>query len=199
MKSLPEMIIERASALPEGAVLSPKEFLGVGSRAAVDQAFSRLARATKLIRVARGYYVAPVQSRFGSRPPAPEKVVYALACKTHETYVKSGAKAANELGLTTQVPVQHIFFTTGRSRVLHVGAKSTVTIKHAPRWQMALGAGLAGDAIRALHWMGARHASAAAAKLHKCLSLSEWREIESVRSRMPGWMAEAIGRETPSA
>ncbi|HCF2447131.1 TPA: hypothetical protein NIA45_004800 [Pseudomonas aeruginosa] len=196
MKTLPEMIIERATTLPEGGVLSPKEFLGIGSRAAVDQAFSRLARASKLMRVARGYYVAPVHSRFGSRPPAPEKVVHALASKTQETYVKSGAKAANELGLTTQMPVQQIFLTAGRSRVLQVGTKSKVTIKHAARWEMALGAGLAGDAIRALHWMGAPHASAVAAKLHKRLSLSEWREIESVRSMMPGWMAEAIGRET---
>lgn len=199
MKTLPEVIIERASALPEGGVLSPKEFLGIGSRAAVDQAFSRLARSSKLIRVARGYYVAPVQSRFGSRPPAPEKVVHSLATKTHETFVKSGAKAANELGLTTQMPVQQIFCTSGRARVLRLSAKSEVKIAHIPSWQLALGPGLAGDAVRALHWLGANHASEAVAKLHKKLGLSVWREIESVRARMPGWMAEAIGRESACA
>jgi hypothetical protein len=60
-------------------VLSPKEFLHLESRAAVDQVFTRLVEAGKLLRVARGTYVAPVSSRFGTRPPAPEKVIKALA------------------------------------------------------------------------------------------------------------------------
>jgi hypothetical protein len=58
-------------------VLSPKEFQHLGSRVAVDQAFSRLSRAGKLLRVTRGT-VVPVSSRFGSRAPAPEKVVKAM-------------------------------------------------------------------------------------------------------------------------
>ena len=73
MKTLPETILRRARSLCEGGVLLPKEFLHLGSRAAVDQAFSRLTKEGKLIRVARGTYVAPVSSRFGSRAPAPEK------------------------------------------------------------------------------------------------------------------------------
>jgi len=39
MNTLPETIQNHARALPEGGVLSPKEFLHLGSRAAVDQAF----------------------------------------------------------------------------------------------------------------------------------------------------------------
>ena len=52
MNTLPETIQNRARALPEGGVLSPKEFLHLGSRAAVDQAFSRLAKAGKLVALA---------------------------------------------------------------------------------------------------------------------------------------------------
>lgn len=73
MKKLPELILERSRTLPEGGVLAPKEFLGVGSRAAIDQAFSRLAKAGKLLRICRGTYVVPVKSRFGmfeSTPPS---------------------------------------------------------------------------------------------------------------------------------
>ena len=56
----------------------------LGSRAAVDQAFSRLAKEEKLLRVARGAYVAPITSRFGTRAPAPEKVLEALANQSDE-------------------------------------------------------------------------------------------------------------------
>ena len=79
MNTLPKTILQQARSLPEGGVLSPKEFLHLGSRSAVDQAFSRLAKTGKLLRVARGAYAAPVFSRFGSRAPAPEKIVKALA------------------------------------------------------------------------------------------------------------------------
>ena len=98
MNTLPETILQQAQSLPEGGVLSPKEFLHLGSRAAVDQAFSRLAKAGKLLRVARGTYAAPVASRFGSRAPATEKVVQALAEQSGEIVVPHGASAANALG-----------------------------------------------------------------------------------------------------
>lgn len=55
--SLPSMILERSRTHPEGTVLSPKEFLNLGSRAAVDQAFCRLTKAGQLDRVARGIYI----------------------------------------------------------------------------------------------------------------------------------------------
>ena len=50
MITLPEAILQHARSLPEGGVLSPREFLHLGSRAAVDQAFSRLAKANELAR-----------------------------------------------------------------------------------------------------------------------------------------------------
>ena len=44
MKTLPEAILEHARALPEGGILSPREFLHLGTRSAIDQALSRLAK-----------------------------------------------------------------------------------------------------------------------------------------------------------
>ncbi len=64
-----------------------------------------------LVRVARGIYVAAVETRFGVRPPAPEKVVHSLANALGEVLVDHGARAANKLGLSTQVPVRYVFIT----------------------------------------------------------------------------------------
>jgi hypothetical protein len=95
MSTLPESILLHTQSLPEGGVLSPKEFLHLGSRAAVDQALSRLTKEGRLLRVARGTYVSPVSSRFGTRPPTPEKVVHALATQTGEVMTPHGASSAN--------------------------------------------------------------------------------------------------------
>lgn len=194
MNTLPETILQQARSLPEGGVLSPKEFLHLGSRSAVDQAFSRLAKVGKLLRVVRGAYAAPVSSRFGSRAPAPEKVVQALAEQSGEIVVPHGASAANTLGLTQQVPIREVYLTSGRTRKLKLG-RSEVLVKHAPRWMLALGSRQAGAAVRALAWIGPTHAGQSLASLRRTLPPSEWQALTSARATLPGWMAQAIGNE----
>jgi len=194
MNTLPEIIFRQARSLPEGSVLSPKEFLHLGSRPAVDQAFSRLAKAGKLLRVARGAYAAPVSGRFGVRAPAPEKLVKALAEQSGEIVVPHGASAANALGLTQQVPIREVYLTSGRTRKLTLG-HSEVLVKHAPRWMLALGARPAGAAVRALAWIGPAHAGKSLARLRRNLARSEWQALASARAALPGWMAQAIGKE----
>lgn len=175
-------------------MLSPKEFLHLGSRSAVDQAFSRLAKTGKLLRVARGAYAAPVSGRFGSRPPAPEKVVKALAEQSGEVVVPHGASAANALGLTQQVPIREVYLTSGRTRKLKLGC-SEVLVKHAPRWMLALGTRPAGAAVRALAWIGPTHVGKSLASLRRTLPHAEWQALASARAALPGWMARAIGEE----
>ena len=195
MKTLPETILLYAQSLPEGCVLSPKEFLHLGSRAAVDQALSRLAKEGKLLRVGRGAYVAPVSSRFGTRPPSPEKVVESLAAQNGEIVAPHGAAAANALGLTRQVPIREVYVTSGRTRTLKFGA-SEILVKHVPRWMFTLGTRPAGAAVRALAWMGQTHAVETLATLHRTLPPSEWTALASSRAALPSWMARAIGVET---
>ncbi|HEX4267174.1 MAG TPA: DUF6088 family protein [Steroidobacteraceae bacterium] len=119
MNTLPETILLQAESLPEGGVLSLEEFLHLGSRPAIDQALSRLTKAGKLLRVARGIYVAPVSSRFGTRAPAPEKVVKAMAEQSGDVVAPHGARAANALGLTQQVPIREVYLTSGKTRKLN--------------------------------------------------------------------------------
>lgn len=194
MSTLPASILLHAQSLPEGGVLSPKEFLHLGSRAAIDQALSRLTREGKLLRVARGTYVTPVSNRFGTRAPAPEKVVHALAAQSGEVVTPHGASAANALGLTQQVPIREVYLTSGPTRKLKLG-RSEVMVKHAPRWMLALGSGQAGAAVRALAWMGPSHVRESLATLRRTLPPSEWRALASARAALPSWMARAIGEE----
>ncbi|MGB3836260.1 DUF6088 family protein [Castellaniella sp.] len=194
MNSLPKAILQHARSLPEGGVLSPKEFLHLGSRSAVDQAFSRFAKQGKLLRVARGAYTAPVNSRFGSRAPAPEKIIQSLAEHNGEVVVPHGASAANTLGLTQQVPIREVYLTSGRTRKLQID-HSEILVKHAPRWMLALGERQAGTAVRALAWIGPAFAQQSLASLRRTLPAAEWQALALARAALPGWMAQAIGKE----
>jgi hypothetical protein len=133
-------------------------------------------------------------NRFGTRAPAPEKVLHALAAQSGEVVTPHGANAANALGLTQQVPIRGVYLTSGRTRKLKLG-RSEVMVKHAPRWMLALGAGPAGAAVRALAWMGPAHVGESLADLRRTLPPAEWRTLTSARAALPSWMARAIGEE----
>ncbi len=190
-KGLSARITEHTSTLPEGTPISAKELLHLGGRAAVDQALSRLARRGQMMRAGRGIYVRPMNSRFGSRPPSASRVVEAMARQRGETVTPNGAAAANELGLTTQVPVRERYLTSGRSRRLKVGAQ-TIELRHVSPWQLILPGRLAGTAIRALAWLGPRRAGEALVTIGRKLPPAELQALVGVRGGLPTWMAQRV-------
>ena len=95
MQSLLNRILQHAAALPEAAPLCPGTLLHLGSRTAVDQALSRLARSGQLMRICRGVYLRPIETLFGLCAPSIEKVMGALATLWGETTVPSGGAATS--------------------------------------------------------------------------------------------------------
>ena len=191
MAVLATRIMEHASGLPEGTPLAAKELLHLGSRAAVDQALSRLARLGSLMRAGRGLYIRPIESRFGTRAPVASKVVEAIAAQRGESVAPHGAAAANELGLTTQVPVREVYLTSGRSRRLQLGAQ-VIELRHVPAWQLVLLGRPAGAAIRALAWLGPERASEALRTLQRKLPPTELQAVMAARAGLPTWMAQEV-------
>lgn len=193
MQRLTEQILVHAEGLPEGAPISAKGLLHLGNRAAVDQALSRLVERGRLIRAGRGVYLRPISSRFGTRSPSVEQAVEALASQRREVIVPSGAAAANTLGLTTQVPVRSVYLTSGRSRTMSLG-KQIVELRHAPRWQLALANRPAGEAVRALAWLGPEKAEAALQALKRKLPSTTFQELVAVAPQLPTWLARSVGK-----
>lgn len=193
MIRLTEQILTHTAGLPEGTPVSAKSLLHLGNRAAVDQALSRLAERGQLIRAGRGIYLRPIVSRFGTRAPSVEQAVEALATQKGEIIVSNGAAAANALGLTTQVPVRSVYLTSGRSRRMHLG-KQVVELRHAPRWQLALANRPAGEAVRALAWLGPEKTEAALTTLKRNMPADAFSELVAAMPQLPTWLAQAIGK-----
>ena len=193
VQRLTEQILAHTKGLPEGAPIAAKSLLHLGNRAAVDQALSRLAERGRLMRAGRGVYLCPVSSRFGVRAPSVEKAVEALASQRGEVIVSNGAAAANALGLTTQVPVRSVYLTSGRSRTMNLG-QQVVELRHAPRWQLALADRPAGQAVRALAWLGPEKAEAALKTLKRKLPSSTFGELVAAAPQLPSWLARTVGK-----
>lgn len=159
----------------------------------MDQALSRLVKAGTLARVARGVYVKPVQSRYvGAVLPEPAKVVSVLAATTGETVEVHGAEAARRFGLTTQMPMKPLFWTTGASRRVRVGQQE-VLLKHVAPRKLALAGRPAGAALAALWHLGRGQVTAQTfAMLKRRLPPAEFQVLIGRVDVMPAWMAAAV-------
>ena len=193
---LPERIASELETWPEAVPVSAKSLLQLGSRAAVDQALSRMTRRGQLLRIGRGLYFRPIQTRFGVRSPEVSTVLEAVQKETGEAIAPSGAATANQLGLTTQVPLRPVYLTSGRTRHLKLGAQ-TVELRHVPRWQLTLAERPAGAVIRVLAWGGRERGRALAAELKSKLSAETVEELSRVRGRVPTWMAQELSALLP--
>ena len=191
MPSLPQAIMQHAGELPEGGLLCPNALLHLGNRAAVDQALSRLARGGRLIRVCQGVYTLPIETPFGTRPPSVENIIAALSSLWGEPITPSGGAAANALGLTTQVPVRTVYLTSGPNRNLKLG-EITIELQHAPRWQLVAPNGAAGNAVRALAWLGPEEVEEGLSMISRQLTDEDIVELAEARAMMPGWIAGPV-------
>ena len=120
-------------------------------------------------------------------------VLRGLAASSGELIAPHGAAAANALGLTTQVPARSVYLTSGRSRQFKLG-NQTVELRHAPAWQLEMTDRPAGEAVRALAWLGKSEAPMALQTLRKRLPSPVLKEIASARPRMPTWLAEQVSQ-----
>lgn len=187
--SLMQTIRKRIRAKRRGWVFTPRAFAGMGSRTAVDQALSRLGRKGEIRRLAHGLYEFPrIHPSIGVLSPSPEAIAEALAAKTQSQIMVSGARAANLLGLSTQVPARNIFLTNGRSRTIQVGNQEVVLQHAAPSKMLGMGTE-AGLVIQALRSLGASHVGeAAVASVSEKLPTSVKAEIKRLAPGAPEWL-----------
>lgn len=195
MTSTTSAILKRIRAKHRGFVFTPKEFAHLGTRAAVDQALSRLQRSGQIRRLTRGVYEFPkIHPKIGLLSPSPEAVAKAIAKTTASRITVSPAKAANLLGLSTQVPVQNVFWTEGPSRTIRLG-KQTVSLKHvAPSKMIGAGteAGIVVQAVRSLGKEGIHEISLHS--LAKRLPSSVKRAVQRLVPAAPAWSQPALNQ-----
>lgn len=190
--SVPDQIMRRARQRGRGGVFTPSDFLDMAGRAAIDQALSRLVKNGKLRRLARGLYDFPkVHPKLGPLSPAPDDVAQALARETGSQVQIAGARAANALGLSTQVPAKNTYLTDGPSRRVVLG-KRVVDLRHASPKHLIAPGSAAGTVVQALRHVGAVRAGDVAQIAARRLSTSDKKTLASTAVQAPAWMRPTL-------
>ena len=177
-----------------GVPFTVKDLLGIGSRAAIDQALHRLTAEGVVERVARGVYARPkVNPTLGRKVPvSPEKVVEAVAKSTGEKVSVSGAEAARRFRLSTQMPLSPVYLTTGSTRTIRVGQRN-VRMRHVAPARMALAGTVAGEALTALLYLGRSEVTPEiVGKVRAQMGESEYQRLLRSRNIMPGWLSDSV-------
>lgn len=193
MSAMADRIMKRIRGKGRGWVFTPRHFLDFGTRGAVDMALSRLVQSNGIRRIGRGLYDYPrLHDTLGALSPDPAALANALAIQTGDKLGPSGAAAANQLGLSTQVPARASFATTGKTRVKKA-AGSSLTLRHSRAPVLDQGSDTANAVLQALAQLGRKEVDGDVIKrLALRIDDIDLKQLLQARPTMPGWMGDVI-------
>ena len=191
MDSAAQKIVKRIRGKQRGWVFTPGDLLDIAKRANVDFILHRLVKQGVVRRLDRGLYDFPKQHpKLGALSPDAYDIAQAIARKTGDKVQVSGARAANNLGLSTQVPAKPVFVTDGKSHQIDVDQRS-IQLVHSSIPMRGLPDNVS-LVLLALDWLGADKVDGAA--ISKCanyLSASDKAKLsDSIPRLRNNWLRD---------
>ena len=151
MKTLIQNRIENCNT---GKVWTPKDFLDLGKRNAVDKTLQRLTKEGYLRKVNRGLYDKPSFNSLAQKnnPPDSQSVIEAIARRDQIRVLVDGMTAANDLGLTNAVPAKIVVHTDSRLKEISLD-QMRITFKLTAASKLYWAGRPAMRIVQALHWL----------------------------------------------
>ena len=193
MNSVSSKVLRRIRAKGRGWVFTAKDFLDLGTRNNVDQVLYRLTRQNKIRKIDRGIYDLPkTHPLLGTLSPDPDSLARVIAAQTGNFIQPSGARAANWLGISTQVPAKPVYLTTGPSQRRKVGGY-VIKFKHTSITPPDNINSMASMTLQALLYLGKDQIDDKV--LFTCssqLSSKDKSQLTSMSNQVPSWMTDVI-------
>ena len=170
-------------------MFTPKRFLDLGSRPAVDKALNRLADKGTIRRLARGLYDYPTQHpQLGLLSPTSMLSPKRSAKRMRADCNHPSAYAVNRLGLSQQVPAKIVYLTDGTDKSVRVG-NQTIQLRRTTPKNMATAGSTSGLVIQAFRYLGKEGVTPNhIATLRRTLSADDRKRLWKDRIYAPAWM-----------
>lgn len=192
-KSIEIQVLEKIKRSPRGTLFFANSFTNIANSKAVNKALERLVKSEELERVATGIYVRPVIDDYiGKVLPGIEEIAIAIAKRDRATIVPTGSYAMYKLGLTTQVPLNIVFYSDTSARKIKIG-KQTIAFKKASSKNLAFAGQISTLVIQALRTIGKDQATEEEIKLiNKILKNENPRHLQHDLQLAPVWIRKFI-------
>lgn len=116
-----------------GSLFFVSDFATSGNDVFISRVLSEFVETGLLYRLAHGVYCKPVKTRLGVLYPEVSEIVKAIARRDNAQILPTGETAQNMLGLSTQMPMNYIYLTSGSSRKITIGPKTIVFKRCVPK------------------------------------------------------------------
>lgn len=147
-------IITKIKKARRGSLFFVNDFLSFGSAKAVSKALERLVQSEEISRIARGIYSRLTEDPIlGPLKPSTEDIAEAIRRRDKARIMPGGSLALNELGLSTQVPLNVVYYTDGSARKIDLGKRKITFKKTSPKNLSTIGK-ISTLAIQALKEIG---------------------------------------------
>ncbi|MBX2923342.1 MAG: hypothetical protein KF746_14165 [Chitinophagaceae bacterium] len=192
-KSTETQILERVRRKGRGILFFTDSILKNRNPDAVRKALERLVKSGELERVATGIYVRPViDDHIGKVLPGIEEIAVAIAKRDRATIVPTGSYAMYKLGLTTQVPLNIVFYSDTSARKIKIG-KQAITFKKASAKNLAFVGEISTLAIQALRTIGKDQVADEEIKqIKKVLKTENPKHLQHDLQLAPVWIRKMI-------
>ena len=150
-----DTITETIKQAPNGSLFFSNSFSKYDDEY-VGHILSDLVKNGELHRIGRGVYLKSIKTKFGLVYPTLEELANAITERDNAEILPTGATALNILGLSTQVPMNPTFITTGSARVINISGR-TITFKRAVPRNFALKGKMTRIIVQALKAIGEKN------------------------------------------
>lgn len=131
--SVSENIVrKRIVSLGKGAIFFPSDFEDIASPEAVRQTLSRMVKRDEIMRVSRGIYCIPRSNKslgLDCIPPSTEDIAKRIAERDRVEIIPTGDQALNQLGLSSQIPVNAVYITNGARKRIRLTNGCSITFR----------------------------------------------------------------------
>lgn len=193
MQSIHQQILTIIHSFEQGKIFFPEQFGHIGSNESIRQALSRICKDGIIIRLSKGVYLYPViDNELGVMYPSVDTVAKAIAQRDKARIIPTGAYALNQLGLSTQVPMNVVYLTDGIPREIKIG-KQAITFKQTAPKNFSFKSEVTPLVVSALKEMGRNLITDGdLAQIRKILLLEAKETIVSDAYIAPQWITDII-------
>lgn len=183
---------ERIEAMPEDTILFRSDFPEYHSEY-VGSVLAELTNNGVLVKLSQGIYAKPRKSRFGVVLPSVDKVVQAIALRDNAEVIPSRMTALNALGLSTQVPMNYTYLTTGSERIVKLKNQQVAFKRGVPK-NFCYGTRLITLLVQALKLLQQRNLKDTDLQIIRSLVAKEQDKATLTKDvdMMPAWMKRVV-------
>ena len=154
MQSIHSQLEDKILSLKKGTIVFVSDFAGFGTAEKVKKVLLRLEKKQLLVRLAHGIYLYPkIDKELGILYPSTESIAEAIAKRDKTRIIPTGIYALQQLGISTQIPMNVIYLTDGAPRKIKVG-KRTITFKKTVPKNLAIKNKILSNIVQGLKELG---------------------------------------------